>query len=265
MSHKEVVKNKIIELQKSLGLEPDGYWGGISQETLEKGINDKELKLYFDFGIFKKTFNKNSLSQGFVDGVNGLFEAFNKFELLDSSNPLYVAYMLGTAYHETAYTMQAITEYGSVRYFDKYDTGNLAARLGNTPEKDGDGYKYRGRGHVMITGLDNYKKFSKILGIDLVNVPDLALDPVVSASILVIGSLEGTFTTRKLSQYIKYGLDIKEFDNARRVINGTDDAREIANHAVKFLQCITIENVKSEPTPTEPKVCTCCGSTIKTN
>lgn len=265
MSHKEVVKNKVSELQKSLGLEPDGYWGGISQETLEKGINDKKLKLYFDFKKFKVLFKTNSLSQGFVDGVNGLFEAFNKFDLLDSCNPLYVAYMLGTAYHETAYTMQAITEYGGVRYFDKYDTGNLAARLGNTPEKDGDGYKYRGRGHVMITGLGNYKKFSKILGIDLVNVPDLALDPVVSASILVIGSLEGTFTTRKLSQYIKYGLDIKEFDNARRVINGTDDARKIANHAVKFLQCITIEKLESGLITPESKVCVCCGSTIKVN
>ena len=263
MSHKELVKNKVSELQKSLGLEPDGYWGGISQETLESGISDKQVKLYFDFNKFKDLFKTNSLSQGFVDGVNGLFEAFNKFELLDSSNPLYVAYMLGTAYHETAYTMQAITEYGGIRYFDKYDTGRLAARLGNTPEKDGDGYKYRGRGHVMITGLDNYKKFTKILGIDLVNVPDLALDPVVSASILVIGSLEGTFTTRKLSQYIKYGLDIKEFDNARRVINGTDDARKIANHAVKFLQCLTVEKLESKPT--EPKVCTCCGSIIKTN
>lgn len=263
MSHKELVKNKVRELQKSLGVEPDGYWGGISQETLEKGISDKQVKLYFDFNKFKDLFKTDSLSQGFVDGVNGLFEAFNKFELLDSSNPLYVSYMLGTAYHETAYTMQAITEYGGVRYFDKYDTGRLAARLGNTPEKDGDGYKYRGRGHVMITGLDNYKKFTKILGIDLVNVPDLALDPVVSASILVIGSLEGTFTTRKLSQYIKYGLDIKEFDNARRVINGTDDARKITNHAVKFLQCLTVEKLESKPT--EPKVCPCCGSIIKTN
>lgn len=263
MSHKELVKNKVRELQKSLGVEPDGYWGGISQETLEKGINDKQVRLYFDFNKFKDLFKTNRLNQGFVDGVNGLFEAFNKFELLDSSNPLYVAYMLGTSYHETAYTMQAITEYGDIRYFDKYDTGTLAARLGNTPEKDGDGYKYRGRGHVMITGLGNYKKFTKILGIDLVNVPDLALDPVVSASILVIGSLEGTFTTRKLSQYIKYGLYIEEFYNARRVINGTDDAREIANHAVKFLQCIIIEKVESKPA--EYEVCACCGSTIKTN
>lgn len=263
MSHKDLVKNKVSKLQKSLGVEPDGYWGGISQETLEKGIRDKQVKLYFDFNKFKDLFKTKSLNQGFVDGVNGLFEAFNKFELLDSSNPLYVAYMLGTAYHETAYTMQAITEYGGVRYFDKYDTGNLAARLGNTPEKDGDGYKYRGRGHVMITGLGNYKKFAKILGIDLVNVPDLALDPVVSASILVIGSLEGTFTTRKLSQYIKYGLDFNEFYNARRVINGTDDARKIANHAVKFLQCLTVEKLESKPT--EPKVCPCCGSILKTN
>lgn len=255
---KDTVKGSISELQKSLGINPDGYWGGISQETLEIAISDKRFRIYFDFDKFKTMFQAKSLSQGFVNGINGLFEAFNSFELLDSSNPLYLSYMLGTAYHETAYTMQAITEYGGVSYFDKYDVGSLAERLGNTPEKDGDGYKYRGRGHVMITGLSNYKKFSEILGIDLVNVPDLALDPVVSASILVIGSLEGTFTSRKLSQYIKYGLDITEFDNARRVINGTDDAREIATHAVKFLQCLVIEQVE----PVEVELCPCCGQLI---
>ena len=166
--------------------------------------------------------------------------------------------MLATAYHETAYTMQAITEYGGVRYFDKYDTGRLAERLGNTPEADGDGYKYRGRGHVMITGYTNYAKFTKILDIDLINSPDLALDPITSAQILVIGSLQGIFTTRKLSQYIKYGLEYNEWTNARRVINGVDKNTVIADYAIKFLQCIKIERVQV----TDNAVCKCCGQSI---
>ena len=151
--------------------------------------------------------------------------------------------------------MQAITEYGGVSYFDKYDAGSLAATLGNTPEKDGDGYKYRGRGQVMITGYDNYKKFTDILGINLVDSPDLALDPIVSAKILVIGSLQGTFTTKRLSQYIKYGLEYNEWVNARKVINGTDDNKVIADYAIKFLQCIKVVAANVQ----DSVVCECCG------
>ena len=46
------------------------------------------------------------------------------------------AYLLATAYHETAFTMQPIVEFGGRKYFDKYDTGRLAEALGNTPEAD---------------------------------------------------------------------------------------------------------------------------------
>jgi hypothetical protein len=71
------------------------------------------------------------------------------------------AYLLATAFHETARTMQPITEYGGRKYFDKYDTGSLAAALGNTPQADGDGYLYRGRGYVQITGRANYARLSR--------------------------------------------------------------------------------------------------------
>ena len=247
------VKDSVKMLQSTIGLDPDGYWGGLSQEVLEGSY-----KLDFDFINFKKVFKASSINQGFVDGVNGLFAAFNDYKELDSSNPLYVAYMLATAYHETAFTMKAITEYGGVSYFDKYDTGSLAKALGNTPEKDGDGYKYRGRGHVMITGYSNYKKFTDILGINLVDSPDLALDPIVSAKILVIGSLQGTFTAKRLSQYIKYGLEYNEWVNARKVINGVDDNKMIADHAIKFLQCIKIVPL----TVIDSAVCECCGQQV---
>lgn len=48
-----------------------------------------------------------------------------------------------------------------------------ANRMGNGNESSGDGWKYRGRGALQLTGKDNYKKFSDSIGVDLVNNPDL--------------------------------------------------------------------------------------------
>ena len=217
----------------------DGLYGSKTAEATRKAIETGNYKIDFNFAEYKRLFNETVLTQKFVDSVNGLFQVFNEYNNEGGTNLLYVAYMLATSYHETAYTMQAIKEYGSYKYLSKYDTGRLAKVLGNTPEADGDGILYAGRGHVMITGLDNYKKFTKLLGIDLVKNPDLALDPVVSAKILTIGSLRGVFTTKKLSDYIRTGKRL-DFIRARAVINGTDKAESIALHAEKFLACITL-------------------------
>lgn len=54
-------------------------------------------------------------------------------------------------------------------------------RMGNT--EAGDGYKYRGRGFVQLTGKANYEAAGKALGIDLVNNPDLAAVPAIAAQI----------------------------------------------------------------------------------
>lgn len=64
-------------------------------------------------------------------------------------------------------------ELGAPDYFNKYDTGELAKRLGNTPAKDGDGAKYKGRGYIQLTGLYNYQQLQKATGIDFVNKPEL--------------------------------------------------------------------------------------------
>lgn len=145
------------------------------------------------------------------------------------------AYLLGTVYHETGYKMTPVSEKGSNVYLSKYDTGKLAKALGNTPEADGDGIKYKGRGDVQITGLANYSKFSKLLKVDLVGKPDLALDPAISAQIAVIGMRDGLFTgvgyrnKRPVSKYNR-----KEYVSARAIINGSDRASDIADYAMIF-------------------------------
>ena len=90
-------------------------------------------------------------------------------------------------------------------------------------------YPYYGRGYVQITWKENYKKFGDLLGIDLVNNPDLALEPDVAIDILVIGMRDGMFTGLGLEHFTHAsGFD---FIHARKIINGMDKAMHIATIA----------------------------------
>ena len=57
-------------------------------------------------------------------------------------------------------------------------------RMGNGPETSGDGYKYRGRGYIQLTGKDNYTAFGKAINEDVAATPDVVATkyPLLSAA-----------------------------------------------------------------------------------
>src|SRR6185312_10129046 len=169
------------------------------------------------------------LAQSQVGGLNALISAW---EAGGDGDNRKLAYLLATAFHECAATMQPISERGAVRYFAKYDAGTkLGKALGNT--LSGDGYRFRGRGYVQLTGRANYVSAGSKLGVDLAANPDLALAPDIAAKIIVRGMSEAWFTGKKLSDYINSGHC--DFVAARKIINGTDRAVLIAGYANDFL------------------------------
>ena len=89
--------------------------------------------------------------------------------------PLRQAAFLAQIAHESA-ELTLWTEQGSRRYFLRYEPGRRAGRrVGNTQR--GDGYRFRGRGPVQLTGRDNYQRAGRDLGLDLLGNPDLVAAP----------------------------------------------------------------------------------------
>lgn len=183
------------------------------------------------------------LSQKQVDGMNNLLDVWEGYYQA-TGNAEELAYNLGTAFHETGETMQPIRERGGRSYFNKYDAGTRIGKvLGNT--KPGDGYRYKGEGHVQNTGRANAAKATRRLNevfglkLDLVANPSQRGDPFVSAHSLFLGNREGWWTGRDLGDYID-GIDeeddedFREYVRARAVVNGSDKAAKIAGYAIRF-------------------------------
>jgi len=130
-----------------------------------------------------------------------------------------IAYVLATTQWETAQTFEPVKE----AYWLSEDWRRNNLRY----------YPYYGRGYVQLTWDNNYEAYSRILGIDLVNNRDLALEPYVALFVLVHGFKTGTFTGHKITDYINSSKT--DFISARFCINGTDKAHEIADLAQKYL------------------------------
>lgn len=136
------------------------------------------------------------------DVLKKLSECIEKFHI---NTPLRLAHFLAQCSHESGGFKRTrenlnYSADGLKKTFPKYFPDDLAdeyarkpekiaarvygGRMGNGDEKSKEGYKYRGRGYIQLTGKNNYRAFDKTVNDDILSNPDLVADkyPLLSAA-----------------------------------------------------------------------------------
>lgn len=178
------------------------------------------------------------LSQKQVDEINYIVSEIDKDKSITYPQ---AAYMLATVWWETAGTMLPIAEYGKGkgRTYGTWYTNSKGELYSFKNGAKREAYLqrdyphlYYGRGYVQLTWFDNYNLASNKLSYDFTQNPESVMNKEYAIKILIVGMKEGWFTGKKLSNYIDQSK--KDYVGARRIINGTDKAQNIANMAATF-------------------------------
>lgn len=177
---------------------------------------------------------KGSISSKQFEGIEAIIKEYSVLCVNDLRK---LAYILATAYHETAKTMQPIAEYGKGKNYDYGKKLKMSRKPYTTPNQ-----LYYGRGFVQLTWYENYANMGKLLGVDLLNNPDLAMNMEIAIKIMFEGMLRaksrfGDFTGKSLEDY--FNASKTDWVNARRIINGMDKADLIAGYAKTFYKALT--------------------------
>jgi len=159
--------------------------------------------------------NKQQLLRALVGIAKPSAKSLDEF--VASFNQWALAYEINNAKRLVHYLAQVMHESACLRYTTEiasgaaYDTGAKAIALGNTPEKDGDGQKYKGRGYIQLTGRANYKAFSDsdLCMEDVLKYPEkVALFPLNQMASMWFWQTKGLNALADLDDGGKVGEDI---------------------------------------------------------
>ena len=223
--------------QAENGLVADGIVGDGTWSKMFRGETIKEDKI-----IIPTVVNISSVGGLKIDKLKGhipdsviaqIPETAAKFNI---TNNLRLAHFLAQCGHESG-GFRAVQENlnysakGLTTTFKKYFLTEAAAgpyarnpqkiaskvyggRMGNGPESTGDGFKFRGRGYIQLTGKQNYTNFAKFIGEDTVSNPDLVATkyPLASAAFF--------FDSNKLWALCDRGADNATVTAVTKRVNG---------------------------------------------
>jgi len=224
---------KVKEWQAANGLAADGIVGPGTWGKMFGAIAPVVTPAAAPVAIPPSSFKLAALKGHIPDAVIAQIpETAAKFNI---TNSLRLAHFLAQCGHESG-GFKAISENlnysadGLKRIFGKYFPGDLAAsyarqpekiasrvygaRMGNGDESTGEGYKYRGRGYIQLTGKSNYTGFAKFIGEDTVANPDLVATkyPLASAAFF--------FDSNKLWSICDKGADEATVTAVTKRVNG---------------------------------------------
>jgi putative chitinase len=243
----------VKKLQLKLGVEAIGTFGPKTEVAVKTWQNSNGLTDNGIVGIemWNKLFGNEVITEDKVitPTVNGLKLDKLKGHIPDSvisqipetaakfniTNNLRLAHFLAQCGHESG-GFKAVSENlnysasGLKNIFAKYFPGNLSesyarqpqkiasrvygGRMGNGSEETGDGFKFRGRGYIQLTGKNNYINFAKFIGEDTMNNPDLVATkyPLASAAFF--------FDSNKLWSICDRGADTATVTAVTKRVNG---------------------------------------------
>jgi len=244
----------VKKLQTKLGLTADGSFGPKTESAVNAWLTkngltpdgtitsaNKSWDLMFGTTLIKEDvvitpvtgLNIEKLKGTIPDSVIAqIHETAKKFNITTN---LRLAHFLSQCAHESG-NFKAVNENlnysadGLRKTFGKYFPGSLAesyakqpekiasrvygGRMGNGDESTKDGYKFRGRGYIQLTGKSNYTKFTQYIGEDCVSNPDLVATkyPLASAAFF--------FDSNKLWNICDKGSDDATVTSLTRRVNG---------------------------------------------
>jgi len=197
----------VKKLQQKLGLSADGDFGpktetavkswqtanGLTADGVVGSVTwtkmfGAEQPLNIPPSAFKLEKLKGHIPDSVILQIPDCAQKFN------ITNALRLSHFLAQCSHESG-GFKAVSENlnyskdGLMKLFGSYFPGNLADsyafkpekiasrvygnRMGNGDEASGEGWKFRGRGYIQLTGKENYKRFGDFIGLDLISNPDL--------------------------------------------------------------------------------------------
>jgi putative chitinase len=244
----------VKKLQQKLGLSADGFFGAGTEAKVKEWQTTNGLTAdgIVGSGTWTKMFGEQSetpttqvviakIDNLNLEGLRGhvpdavLAQIPDTAKKFNITNNLRLAHFLAQCGHESG-GFKAVSENlnysadGLKKIFGKYFPGNLnesyarqpekiasrvyGSRMGNGDESSKEGYKFRGRGYIQLTGKSNYTNFTKFIGEDCITNPDLVSTkyPLASAAFF--------FDSNKLWSICDKGADDATVTAVTKRVNG---------------------------------------------
>lgn len=157
------------------------------------------------FAAVRTSLFGGALTQNQVNGITAILDTWQASTMTDLR---WLAYMLATAFHETAQTMRpvretrAATDKQAIAILDRsWAKGTMPWVKSAYWRIGADGKSWLGRGYVQLTHKSNYNTLGNAIGVDLVANPVLAMREDIALKVMFIGMSEGLFTGVKLADF----------------------------------------------------------------